>query len=184
MLVITAVHASASPASVRVRLWSHHPPQQIQLRATGQAQVRRCGTCGFRPLSHLVLEADGNHIRIGKALALAVSVRGSYELTAESTRIPLSWATELRANNGRLNMIVAMPLEEYVSGVLAGEAGGVRAPEALKAMAVAVRTYAVHFMGRHSQEGFDFCDTTHCQDLRVSPISRRGRISSTRNPRS
>lgn len=54
-------------------------------------------------------------------------------------------------------------VEEYVSAVLVGECGVLQQPEALKAMAVAVRTFAAHERGRHSREGFDFCDTTHCQ---------------------
>ena len=40
-------------------------------------------------------------------------------------------------------------------------------------MAVAARTYAVRFQGRHKTQGYDFCDTTHCQDLRIGAISDR-----------
>src|SRR5262249_36392736 len=36
-------------------------------------------------------------------------------------------------------------------------------PEALKAQAVISRTFAVKNLGRHEQEGYDFCSTTHCQ---------------------
>src|SRR5580658_10384150 len=61
--------------------------------------------------------------------------------------------------------IVEIPLETYVAAVLAGESGGFQSSEALKAMAVAARTYAVRMRGRHSAEGFDLCDTTHCQRL-------------------
>ena len=66
---------------------------------------------------------------------------------------------------------VKVPLEEYVAAVLAGEAAGMRSPESLKAMAVAARTYALKFKGRHAREGFDFCDTTHCQDYRRSAVT-------------
>jgi stage II sporulation protein D len=44
-------------------------------------------------------------------------------------------------------------------------------------MAVAARTYAVRHRGRHSAEGFDFCDTTHCQDLRLAARSERLRAA-------
>jgi stage II sporulation protein D len=56
---------------------------------------------------------------------------------------------------------------------LAGESAGFRSDQALAAMAVAARTYAVRFQGRHKAEGFDFCDTTHCQDVHVSAVSER-----------
>lgn len=59
--------------------------------------------------------------------------------------------------------IVDIPLEEYVAAVVAGESGALKSDEALKAMAVAVRTFAVRLKGRHAAQGFDMCSTTHCQ---------------------
>lgn len=66
-----------------------------------------------------------------------------------------------------------MELDAYVAAVLAGEAGGISGDAALRAMAVAARTYAVRFAGRHKTEGFDFCDTTHCQDYRGVAVTDR-----------
>jgi stage II sporulation protein D len=68
-----------------------------------------------------------------------------------------------------------MRLEDYVAAVLAGEAAGVSEEQARRAQAVAARTYAVHFRARHGEEGFDFCDTTHCQDLRFAAVDARAR---------
>jgi len=68
---------------------------------------------------------------------------------------------------------VQLPLERYVAGVLAGESSVFRSNEALKAMAVAARTYAVRLRGRHASEGFDFCDTTHCQRLDLAAVTPR-----------
>ena len=59
-----------------------------------------------------------------------------------------------------------MSPDEYLAGVLAGESGNFTSLAAMQAMAVAARTYALKFLGRHAVEGFDFCDTTHCQDYR------------------
>jgi stage II sporulation protein D len=56
-----------------------------------------------------------------------------------------------------------MPLEEYVAAVLMAESGDFENVESQKAMAVVARTYAMRFLGQHAAEGFDFCDTTHCQ---------------------
>lgn len=69
--------------------------------------------------------------------------------------------------------IVRVDPEEYVGWVLAGEAGGMRSEEAMKAMAVVIRTYARTNMGRHRAEGFDFCETTHCQDARPGAVTQR-----------
>ncbi len=65
---------------------------------------------------------------------------------------------------------IKLPIEEYTAAVLAGEAAGMRSAESLKAMAVVARTYGVKNRGRHRSEGFDLCDTTHCQDFRRSAV--------------
>jgi SpoIID/LytB domain protein len=56
-----------------------------------------------------------------------------------------------------------LPLDEYLAGVLAAESSVEDEPEALKAQAVVSRTFALKNRGRHAQEGYDFCSTTHCQ---------------------
>ena len=70
--------------------------------------------------------------------------------------------------NGR-----AMDLEAYVAAVVAGEAGVFAEAEALKAMAVAARTYAVANLGRHGSEGFDLCETPHCQRVLERGVTAR-----------
>jgi stage II sporulation protein D len=66
-----------------------------------------------------------------------------------------------------------LPIERYVTAALAGESSVFQSREALKAMAVAARTYAIRMRGRHSSEGFDLCDTTHCQRLDLSAVTPR-----------
>jgi SpoIID/LytB domain protein len=67
-----------------------------------------------------------------------------------------------------------VPIENYVARVLAGEAEP-NAPEAeLESLAIAIRTYATFNSGRHGRDGFDLCDTTHCQVPRTAtPATRR-----------
>lgn len=74
---------------------------------------------------------------------------------------------EVRAAPGALIPIVSMDLETAVASVVAAESLPGFPDEALKAQAIAVRSYFVAGGGRH--EGFDFCDTTHCQFLRAPP---------------
>src|SRR5205085_9798079 len=85
---------------------------------------------------------------------------GSLQLDAPgSPRISLQGPLDISARDGHLLLTLHMPLEEYVAGVLGGESSVFKSEEALKAMAVAARTYAVHHAGRHRAAGFDFCDT-------------------------
>jgi stage II sporulation protein D len=75
--------------------------------------------------------------------------------------------------------ITRIPLEVYVARVLAGE-GEPNAPEAARqALAVAIRTYTLVQMGRHRREGFDLCDTVHCQVLRAATDSSRRAAAAT-----
>jgi stage II sporulation protein D len=65
-----------------------------------------------------------------------------------------------------------LSLEDYVLGVMHAEGSMESEPEALKALAVAIRTYAVKNRGRHAKDGYDFCSTTHCQ--RFAPSGSEG----------
>ncbi len=68
---------------------------------------------------------------------------------------------------------IELPLENYVAAVLAGESSTFRSDEAMKAMAVAARTFAIHFRGRHAKQGYDLCGTTHCQRLEPALVTPR-----------
>jgi stage II sporulation protein D len=67
------------------------------------------------------------------------------------------------ASRGTRVDAVSWPLEEYVARVLAGEAEPDAGPAAAEALAVAIRTFALANVGRHASDGFDLCDSTHCQ---------------------
>ena len=68
-------------------------------------------------------------------------------------------------NKGKdaLTVISLAPLEEYLRGVVSKEMSPSFPAEALKAQTVAARTFAMKNRGRHVDEGFDVCDSTHCQ---------------------
>lgn len=68
--------------------------------------------------------------------------------------------------------VVAIPLEQYVAGTVAGELAVGALPEAvadrvLALQAIVARTWALANLGRHRRDGFDFCATTHCQVMRA-----------------
>lgn len=86
--------------------------------------------------------------------------------SAASPRLPLS-ASAVRVHLIHDNITKEMSLEDYVLGVLRTEGSTERQPEALKALAIAIRTYAVKNRGRHAKDGYDFCSTTHCQRFAV-----------------
>jgi stage II sporulation protein D len=73
---------------------------------------------------------------------------------------------EVFANTrGSLTVVNVIPLEDYVRGVVPNELspGGWPELEALKAQAVAARTYAVSNLGRFAVEGYDLTPDTRSQ---------------------
>lgn len=74
---------------------------------------------------------------------------------------------EVIARSSELEVIISMALETGVASIVAAESPPGAPLEALKAQAVAARSFLVAGKGRHRD--FDFCDTTHCQFLRRPP---------------
>ncbi len=68
-----------------------------------------------------------------------------------------------RLNGGSLTVVNILDLDDYVCGVIPYEMSPSWPLEALKAQAVAARTYAMENMGRHRSYGFDLCGTVDCQ---------------------
>lgn len=68
-----------------------------------------------------------------------------------------------RITGGYLNVINVVELEDYVKGVIPYEMSGDWPKEALKAQAVAARTYVCKTARHLATYGFDVCNTTDCQ---------------------
>lgn len=68
-------------------------------------------------------------------------------------------------DRGSLNLINRLSLEDYLRGVVPRELGPDLYPrlEALKAQAVAARTYTLRNLGEFDAEGYDICGTPRCQ---------------------
>jgi len=71
--------------------------------------------------------------------------------------------TVRRESDHTLRVINTVPLEPYLYGVIPAEIGSNVPLEAMKAQAVAARTYALKNRGKCSADGFDLDDTTHCE---------------------
>jgi stage II sporulation protein D len=119
-----------------------------------------------------------------------VAAKGLRVAAADGQALTLAWGrvqraypgcVEMAAAGGRLQVIDEVPLEDYVRGVMSAETPSTFHPEALKAMAVAVRTYALSSRGRHGADA-DLCDGTHCQvyhGVRRVPASIAAAVAGT-----
>lgn len=112
-----------------------------------------------------IFETYASEINHGGAETQSISNRDDANDDANSTappRLPLS-ASSVRVHLVHDNVTQELSLEDYVLGVMRAEGTMETEPEALKALAIAVRTFALKNIGRHTKDGYDFCSTTHCQ---------------------
>jgi peptidoglycan hydrolase-like amidase len=187
-----ATGQAATPQSartVRIGVFSLFRPTELVLRpvvAQGSSLVVDVGS------SSLTLTANGSSLTVresnGEVLVRSTSespwMRGVFlrahafhSRSAESMRFWLevpgklrreyAGTLEIRAHGQILEAIVTMPLETAVASVVQAESPAGAGIEALKAQAVAARSFLVARQTSHVD--FDFCDTTHCQFLRSPP---------------
>lgn len=87
--------------------------------------------------------------------------------TTSTSRPPEPQQPEIAIHQVSENVTKRMPLEAYVERVVATEGSMEDQPEALRALAIAARTYALRNLKRHANDGYDFCSTTHCQRFEI-----------------
>src|SRR5436309_5039596 len=186
-VLLSCPAASSQNTELTVRLYSLHPEHHLKFEtATGHLEWRSCEKCQRNTAGDLSVEASGQELKISGEDHPGVQqlfVEGSYRLQPEQgLNLSLSFPVHIKAEHGLLLVLATVPLEDYVAAALAGESGTFTHPESLKAMAIAVRTYAARFKPRHQPEGFDFCDNTHCQALNFKGISGqvRSAVDATR----
>lgn len=172
----------AQASAVEVRLYGIHAEHKLKISARKDFIFwKTCGPCAETRTSQLDVEAAPEGLRLpGRKTGNEVFIRGDYRMVPESgLSISAGFPLRIRASHGALLITGTVPLEEYVAAAVSGESGNFKNGESLKAMAVAVRSYAAHFRARHEREGFDFCDSTHCQVLNFAGISAQARSAAS-----
>ncbi len=118
----------------------------VRAAAEGGLDVGPRGSAPTSPAETVVLRGSTGPLKLEVAGIAARRVTGEIEVGNRE---------------GVLLIINRLPLEDYVTGVATGEIGTQQV--ALACQAIVARTYAWVNRGRHQEQGFDFCDTTHCQ---------------------
>jgi stage II sporulation protein D len=98
--------------------------------------------------------------RDGGAVEFVLAVPGKIERRFQGK-------LKITSAGGRLQAVVITDLESAVAAAVLAETAPHTPLEALKAQAVVARSY--YFTLGHVHNGFDFCDTTHCQFFRTPP---------------
>lgn len=141
-------------------------PVRAQLTERGYGKdmlvVRRPSDEKFE-MRHALADDEGDRVSIaGESLLILPVTAGTLVLDKQ----PYRTAARIHINaRGMYNVINELNLEDYLFGVVPAEMGPsiFDEVEALKAQAVAARTYAVRNLGQFRNEGYDICPGPACQ---------------------
>lgn len=110
--------------------------------------------------SSILIEVQGNYYDLGSnSIVLKTSETGFVSTKKHWYRGEFI----INNNNNNLTLINNISLEEYLLGVVPSEMPSKWNIEALKAQAIAARSYAIANLGKHASKGYDLKDNTEDQ---------------------
>ncbi|TNF24893.1 MAG: SpoIID/LytB domain-containing protein [Bacteroidetes bacterium] len=129
----------------------------------------------FRSDDAMSVSTSGNELRVKSPYGLDTLVRKAVLLpsgTSPSFRLRLNDEKQdhelmdkltIVADNGTLRCVDQVGMERYVGRVVQAEVGYGAAEEYYKIQSIICRTYAARNLERHTADGYDLCDSEHCQ---------------------
>jgi stage II sporulation protein D len=165
---------------LRVGMWTLWHDREVVLTPAGQDRriiLRSCAGCAANPFTQpATIRADGDSLTLTaadrKGNATRIWLAGPVTLTAHGETVTLRDPVLIAARAGALVIVVTLPIESYVERVVASESGTADSAESLKALAIVVRSFALHEAHRHAD--YDLCDSIHCQLLHWRGNGERG----------
>ncbi|HOZ30733.1 MAG TPA: SpoIID/LytB domain-containing protein [Bacteroidales bacterium] len=95
----------------------------------------------------------------------------NYTGSVEAARNYDGWLL-VKRNDYYIDVIDNVSLDSYVAGVIEGKGGALASEEYYKALSIMFRSITIFKLSRHKNDGFDFCDGSHCQIYRNKAGSR------------
>jgi len=146
----------------------------FETRDQAMGLARRLGEGGFRGawVVEEAREAAGAGVTLletREELAFATVVPGKLGEPVLVDSVPYRGFLEIRPGEGAaLTVVNVLNLDDYLKGVVPNELSPSSFPqiEALKAQAIAARTYAIRNRGQYKARGYDLCATPACQVYR------------------
>jgi len=168
-----------SRSTLRVGVWTLWHDREVKLSPAGPGHSFRFQTCAgcaaidvTQPVS---IRAGGNAVVLTEPRksirAECISISAPVTLAAHGETLTLFWPLLVSARSGTLVLTVTTPIESYVERVVASESDDSDSAASLEALAVVVRTFALH--QAHGHTDYDLCDSTHCQLVRWNASSAR-----------
>jgi peptidoglycan hydrolase-like amidase len=176
-VIVPLIHFSLWAGDVRIGVLSTYQPKRLVITASsGAGLALRTGDSvrDLAPGETVTLSAMGRLVRCGTTTTQTANVEGLSGgpvefILAVPGKIERTYSGTLEVSvaAGNLQPVVSTGIESAVASAIFAESAPNTPFEALKALAIAARSY--YFALRHAHAGFDFCDTTHCQFFRSMP---------------
>ena len=148
-----AAYAGAVPALLYNGMWGLYMPP-----ADGTP-----GYVVFPSASRVSLSAGGQVVLVSDNVSVNLQIQDISGITSLGQRQYRGVIELARFSGSLLTAVNVIDIEEYLWSVVPAEMPSGWHPEALKAQAVAARTYAMFRMGSMAHRGFDLCDTIYSQ---------------------
>lgn len=183
ILLLLLLEAPVVAQAVRVRLFEIFHPQSIEI-SSAQPSFSRSSPSNQTILLMVIINKDTlsiNRLRIELAngvlqikdnlrlrsldISDTIRIANDAELAVSPAKILkrlYSGKFKIYAFAKELCIINMVSPEAYLAGVLAAEMPQAESP-ALQAQAVVARTFMTKNQLRHADNGYQFCDLTHCQ---------------------
>ena len=192
LLMLLAVPQATAQQDIRFSVLGLFHPRELILQPEGM-QVLSVTAQGAAENSQLVLNGETGHRQIvfhaeGNRVIAGAHSAGSWTAAARDGGVAAFRLTVpgrfhriyrgrfvIQARKGELLAVVSMDRETAVASIVIAEMVESAPLEALKAQAVATRSFLTagprHVGQLMGHLEFDFCDTTHCQFLKSPPAA-------------
>ena len=174
ILIITLLSFSVSVTAeqVKVRLFAAQSPDFVIFTvAEGEYLIEGHGV--FKKNDLIVISKYNNRLAVKPRqsegfVAESIILRARSDNSSFSLRV--NTVTQFYTGDlscypdlATLVMINNCNIEDYIAGVVRTEGGLNRHREFIKTQAIITRTYLYRYRDKHQDDGYNFCDATHCQ---------------------
>ncbi len=179
---LCAATSAAQPdlrSTLRVGVWTLWHDREVKLSPAGPGHSFRVQTCA--ECASITVTQPASIRAAGNALVLTeprrsirtdrVTISTPVTLDAHGETLTLPWPVTVTWRSGVLVIAVTMPTESYVERVVASESDDADSAASLEALAIMVRTFALH--QAHGHTAYNLCDSTHCQLVRWNASAAR-----------
>lgn len=189
LLSITGAQGEPATTEVRIGLQTQQPQVQLQgsvpVRITGegvqQIDVPAEQVITFTAANGGITATDSNGLTLfttqqkvqirpaattndtDATASVLIRLLGPTRHYDKKADRPYRGSFELLPQPAGITVVNVVPIEPYLWGVVSSEMSPSYPIEALKAQAVAARTYALKNIGHYAKQGFDMDDTARCQ---------------------